>query len=41
MRANYRNIARGVDYEPRFLVQFFRNLILGEQTPLLSRDLKI
>lgn len=41
VRANYRNIARGVDYEPQFLVQFFRNLILGEQAPLRSRDLKI
>ena len=30
VRANYRNVAKGIDYEPVFLERFFRNLLLGE-----------
>ena len=37
VRANYRNITKGVNYEPLFLVRFFRNLLLGENNTLKNR----
>ena len=37
VRANYRNLAKGVNYEPVFLVRFFRNLLLGENNTLKNR----
>ena len=37
VRANYRNIAKGVNYDPLFLVRFFRNLLLCENNTLKNR----
>lgn len=37
VRANYRNLTKGVNYEPLFLVRFFRNLLLGESNTLKNR----
>ena len=37
VRANYRNLAKGVNYEPVFLVRFFRNLLLGENNVMKNR----
>lgn len=37
VRSNYRNLAKGVNYEPLFLVRFFRNLLLGENNTLKNR----
>ena len=34
VRANYRNVVKGVDYTPIYLERFFRNLLLGEQWDL-------
>ena len=41
VRANYRNVRKGVNPDNTFLITFFRNLILGEQTPLHNRDMHI
>ena len=41
VRANYRNVAKGIDYTPVYLERFFRNLLLGEQWDLRSRYLHI
>lgn len=41
VRANYRNIAKGIDYTPIYLEHFFRNLLLGEQWDLRNRYLHI
>ena len=41
MRANYRNLAKGIGYEPKFLVRFFRNLLLGENNILKNRYMVI
>ena len=41
MRANYHNIAKGIDYSPIYLERFFRNLLLGEQWDLRNRYLHI
>lgn len=30
VRANYRNIQKGIDYSPIYLVRFFRNLLLKD-----------
>ena len=30
VRANYHNVAKGIDYTPVYLERFFRNLLLGE-----------
>ena len=38
VRANYTNIQKGVSATPRFLLMFFRNLILGENNPLKNRE---
>ena len=37
VRANYRNVAKSIDYEPIFLIRFFRNLLLGENNTLKNR----
>lgn len=37
VRANYRNIAKNIDYEPVYLERFFRNLLLSEQWDLRNR----
>ena len=41
VRANYRNLATGISYEPKFLVRFFRNLLLGENNILKNRYMVI
>ena len=41
VRANYRNIQKGIDYSPIYLVRFFRNLLLGENWVLKNRYLHI
>lgn len=37
VRANYRNVAKGIEMEPIFLIRFFRNLVLGENNVLKNR----
>ncbi|MBO7067271.1 MAG: Fic family protein [Bacteroidaceae bacterium] len=37
VRANYRNVHKGINAEPLFLVRFFRNLLLGETHDLKNR----
>ena len=39
--ANYRNVAKVIDYSPVYLERFFRNLLLGEQWDLRNRYLHI
>ena len=41
VRANYKNIVKGIDYTPVFLERFFRNLLLGESNELCNRYLLI
>lgn len=41
VRANYKNVPQGINYEPIFLERFFRNLLLGENHPLLNRELHL
>ena len=41
VRANYRNMKKGISYEPIFLVRFFRNLLLGENNTLKNRYMMI
>ena len=41
VRANYRNLNKGVNYEPIFLVRFFRNLLMGENNTLKNRYMMI
>lgn len=41
VRANYRNVAKEIDYTPVYLERFFRNLLLGEQWDLRNRYLHI
>ena len=41
VRANYRNLEKGIGYEPIFLVHFFRNLLLGENHTLKNRYMMI
>lgn len=41
VRANYRNIQKGIDYSPIYLVRFFRNLLLSESWVLKNRYLHI
>ena len=41
VRANYRNVAKGIDCEPIFLERFFRNLLLGEDNALKNRYMMI
>lgn len=41
VRANYKNVLKGVDYSPEYLERFFRNLLLGEKWDLRNRYLHI
>lgn len=41
VRANYRNVVKGIDYSPVYLERFFRNLLLGERWDLHNRYLHI
>ena len=41
VRANYRNLDKGIGYEPIFLIRFFRNLLLGENNLLKNRFMMI
>ena len=41
VRANYKNVPQGVDYSTIYLERFFRNLLLGENHPLLNRELHL
>lgn len=41
MRANYKNLVKGIDYSPVYLERFFRNLLLGEHWDLRNRYLHI
>ncbi len=41
VRANYKNVRRGINYEYKFLERFFRNLLLGERNELKNRFLVI
>lgn len=41
VRANYRNILKGIDYSPIYLVRFFRNLLLKDCWVLKNRYLHI
>jgi fido (protein-threonine AMPylation protein) len=41
VRANYRNLEKGIDYEPRYLYEFFGNLLLGQDNELSNRNMVI
>ena len=41
VRANYRNVQKGIEPDPDFLERFFRNLLVGEQYELESRFMLI
>ena len=41
IRANYRNIQKGLDYSPIYLVRFFRNLLLKDSWVLKNRYLPV
>ena len=41
VRANYRNILKGIDYSPIYLIRFFRNLLLKDGWVLKNRYLHI
>lgn len=41
VRANYKNVVKGIDYSPVYLERFFRNLLMGEQWDLRNRYLHI
>ena len=41
VRANYKNISLGVEYDYTFLERFFRNLLLGENNELKNRYMVI
>ena len=41
VRANYKNIVKGIDYTLVYLERFFRNLLLGEHNELRNRYLLI
>ena len=41
VRANYRNLTKGINYEPVFLIRFFRNLLLGENNTLKNRFMMV
>lgn len=41
VRANYRNLEKGINYEPEYLIRFFANLLLGEKWDLRNRYLHI
>lgn len=37
VRANYKNVARGINQDYSFLIKFFRNLLIGENNELKNR----
>lgn len=37
VRANYRNVAKGIEPYSTFLIRFFRNLLMGERNELRNR----
>ena len=41
VRANYRNVSKGVEPDKSFLVKFFRNLMLGEHNELRNQYMLI
>ena len=41
VRANYRNVTKGIELEPIFLIRFFRNQLLGENNVLKNRYMLI
>jgi fido (protein-threonine AMPylation protein)/predicted transcriptional regulator len=41
VRANYKNLLKGIDYSPIYLERFFRNLLLGDKWDLRNRYLHI
>lgn len=41
VRANYRNLEKGINYESGYLIRFFANLLLGEKWDLRNRYLHI
>ncbi len=41
VRANYKNVRLGIDYDTSFLERFFRNLLMDEQNELKNRYLLI
>lgn len=41
VRANYINAVQGINYDTTFLERFFRNLLLGENTPLLNSEMHL
>ena len=41
VRANYRNVRKGVEPDMSFLVSFFRNLMMGENNELKNRTMII
>ncbi len=41
VRANYKNVPQGINYTPIYLERFFRNLLLGENHPLLNREMHL
>lgn len=41
VRANYKNVQKGIDYTPVYLERFFRNLLFGEHWELRNRYLHI
>ena len=41
VRANYRNVRKGIEPDPEFLERFFRNLLAGEHNELKNRFMLI
>ena len=41
VRANYRNVRKGIEPDMTFLISFFRNLMMGEKNELKNRYLVI
>ncbi|MCI1720966.1 MAG: Fic family protein [Bacteroidales bacterium] len=41
VRANYRNVSQEIEPDKRFLISFFRNLMMGEKTELINRSMLI
>lgn len=41
VRANYRNVAKGIEADTTFLVRFLRNLLFGEHHELRNRHMLI
>ena len=41
VRANYKNVRKGIQQEPEYLEKFFRNLLIGEHNELKNRYLHV